>query len=137
MFFRSPNSEKNSSNPAHWKPYDMAHQHYLSINTNHAVLKSHLRAEKVAFWNYLVPQLVKKIASRQDSGIDYFSYKIFMWLVFIVAAILAVIAAFLSVILLSVSKRRDQLEITVAKNNIPAVVNCNSNSHSAPKPQMV
>ena len=133
LLCRSPMSESDHS--PHWAPYTMADQHYLLITTGHLTLKSHLRAEKVAFWNNLIPNLVEKIASRQPYVDVNFSYRIYMWLVLIVAAILTLIIAILSFILLSVSRSREELQVSISKNNIPAVANCNSNSHV--KPQML
>ena len=92
----------------------MKEQKYLLISS-HVLMKYHLRAEKVAFWNNLIPQLVRRLGKRRPCVDNNFSYNIYMWLVLGVAGVPAVVVTLLSMILLTVIRRTDALEHYMSK----------------------
>lgn len=132
FYCRSPTSTSDSG-MVNWKPFNIADQNYLSISTNHVTLKSHLRAEKVSFWNNLIPQLIKKIRSRDLNMESVFTYKVYIWITLAMSCLLIVVVVLLSCLLISTNRRREALEMSATKTTLSAPGNCNSSV----KPQML
>ena len=80
-----------------WKPFDSTLLNFLSITSNHTKMKTKLRADKMIFWNNLVPKLVLSYKQEtppeppEETEVIHIDFEMMFWVFTISSIVLMLI----------------------------------------------
>ena len=108
LTFRNPTPSKSKMHKVHWKEFDHRNKSYLHLSAHGSKMRRHLRAEKVAFWNVLIPRLKTEPRSWQIYEPYKKDYVTKMWAFLGISAILLLGIVILLVLLIRAKIREVQ-----------------------------
>ena len=105
---RVPTPPNNKSHKVHWEEFNHRNKSYLHLSAHGSKMRHHLRAEKVAFWNVLIPRLKTESRYRVVGDPYKNDYVTKMWAFLGISAILLLGIVILLVLLIRAKMREVQ-----------------------------
>ena len=79
-YSRSPTKPDNPWDPIEWTTFSNVTRDYVHLGAHESLMKQNLRADKVAFWNILIPRLKNATLFQPVVGDSYArDYQTKMW----------------------------------------------------------
>lgn len=125
---QAPTSPISRDSNVHWLPYSLPFRNYLFLSVNNIEMRNNLRAEKVAFWNNLIPKLKGEPSlgvyktPMVGAVMGYDTPEVNLWVFITITGVLLALVLLLTVLFVKSSLRHQRfqrsLQVYEGSNNI-------------------